>query len=122
MVSEDFVIDKHSSVQEKLGKMLTFCGTKIYVLMFGHANTGWLGAVVTASVPRVLQGSLAVSIHKILSAQFWMPIGLDCSCKATEEHVKCTPGQQTANAILNEVEKREEGGVGRVDGNSTSAV
>ena len=68
------------------------------------------------------QGSLAVSIHKILSAQFWMPIGLDCSCKATEEHVKCTPGQQTANAILNEVEKREEGGVGRVDGNSTRYI
>jgi len=70
VVSEDFVIDKHSSVQEKLGKMLTFCGIKIYVLMFGHANTGWLGAVVTASVPRVLQGSLAVSIHKIHCAQF----------------------------------------------------
>lgn len=52
------MIDKHSSVRENIGKMLTFCGTKIYVLMFGHANTGWLGAVVTASVPRVLQGSL----------------------------------------------------------------
>jgi len=38
VVSEDVVIDKHSSVQEKLGKMLTFCGTKIYVLMFGHAR------------------------------------------------------------------------------------
>jgi len=33
VVNEDVVIDKHSSVQEKLGKMLTFCGTKIYALI-----------------------------------------------------------------------------------------
>jgi hypothetical protein len=100
-------------------------------LEFGHANTGWLGAVVTASVPRVLQGSLAVSIHKILSAQLWRPIGLDCtfflttgldcSCKATEEHVRDTPGQ-LANAILKDVEKREEAGRGGWRPNSTRYI
>jgi hypothetical protein len=38
VVDEDDVIYKHSSVPQKLGKMLTSCGTKIFLGEFELAN------------------------------------------------------------------------------------
>lgn len=52
---------------------------------------------------------------------FFLTTGLDCSCKATEEHVRYTPGQ-LANAILKDVEKREEAGRGGWRPNSTRYI